>query len=115
MSDEIRDRDAAPSENGERKYSRGPRSNREGFDGKESPRGDYKSKTAKKKICRFCAENVPVDYKNTRVLRSFVTERFKIVPGRISGTCATHQRELTTAIKRARKLALLAYTSGHRM
>jgi len=114
MSEEIKDIIAAASE-GERKYSRPPRANRESFDGKESPRGDYKSKTAKKKICRFCAENVPVDYKTTRVLRSFVTERFKIVPGRISGTCASHQRELTIAIKRARKLALLAYTSCHRM
>ena len=90
---------------------RGERSERGERGDRES--GGYKSKTAKKKICRFCAENIPVDYRNTRLLRSFVTERAKIVPGRISGTCSTHQRELTAAIKRARQLALLSYTSGH--
>lgn len=72
-----------------------------------------KKKPTKKKICRFCAERIPVDYTNIRLLKSFITERSKIVPARITGTCATHQRELTTAIKRARKLSLVPYTCSH--
>lgn len=77
-------------------------------------RRPFRGRPAKKKVCRFCAEQIPVDYRNIRVLKSFVTERSKIVPARISGTCAVHQRELTVAIKRARKLSLLAYTSAHK-
>lgn len=72
-----------------------------------------KKRPTKKKICRFCAERIPVDYTNVRLLKSFITERSKIVPARITGTCATHQRELTTAIKRARKLSFIPYTCSH--
>lgn len=72
-----------------------------------------KKRPSRRKICRFCAERIPVDYTNIRLLKSFITERSKIVPARITGTCATHQRELTTAIKRARKLALVSYTCSH--
>jgi small subunit ribosomal protein S18 len=93
-------------------------SSREGSrsDSDERPgKGGYKNKTAKKKVCRFCAEMIPVDYRNTRVLKSFITERSKIVPARITGTCAMHQRQLTTAVKRARTLSLLSYTSCHRI
>ncbi|MEI6092152.1 MAG: 30S ribosomal protein S18 [bacterium] len=113
MSEETRERPAYARRNRD-DDSRGD--SREGGRGERGERGEggYKSKTAKRKICRFCAENIPVDYRNLRMLRSFVTERAKIVPGRISGTCAQHQRELTAAIKRARQLALLAYTSGHK-
>ncbi|PYM84671.1 MAG: 30S ribosomal protein S18 [Candidatus Rokuibacteriota bacterium] len=66
----------------------------------------------RRKICKFCADKVDVvDYKDVRRLRSFVTERGKIIPRRISGSCARHQRALTHAIKRARTVALLPYVS----
>jgi len=66
----------------------------------------------KKKVCAFCAEKVArIDYKDAAKLRKFVSERSKILPRRITGTCAKHQRELTTAIKRARQIAILPYIS----
>lgn len=66
------------------------------------------------KSCRFCADSeVELDYKDVKTLRIFLTERAKIIPRRISGNCAKHQRKLTTEIKRARHLALLPYTSQH--
>lgn len=62
--------------------------------------------------CRFCAEpGLLIDYKDTIILRPFLTERAKLVPRRISGNCAGHQRELSLAVKRARHLAFIAYTS----
>src|SRR5437868_13624810 len=65
----------------------------------------------RRKVCRYCADkNLKVDYKNAGDLKYFVTERGKIVPRRISGNCAKHQREVATAIKRGRNLALLPYT-----
>jgi small subunit ribosomal protein S18 len=65
-------------------------------------------------VCRFCADkDSTIDYKDTRTLSSFVTERGKVVPSRITGNCARHQRELTTAIKRARAVALLPFTTVH--
>jgi small subunit ribosomal protein S18 len=67
----------------------------------------------KRRVCRFCADSeLPIDYKDTAQLRYFVSERGKIVPRRITGNCALHQREITRAIKRARQLALMPYTSG---
>jgi len=64
----------------------------------------------RKKICRFCSDKVPfIDYKDAGLLRNFVTERGKIVPRRISGNCAGHQRELNLAVKRARNIALIAF------
>ena len=67
------------------------------------------------KICRFCADSsLRMDYKEPDVLRAFITERGKIVPRRISGNCAKHQRQLTTAIKRARNIALLPFTVPRR-
>ncbi len=66
----------------------------------------------KKKVCVFCAEKVEqIDYKDAAKLRKFVSERSKILPRRITGTCAKHQRELTTAVKRARQVAILPYIS----
>ena len=63
--------------------------------------------------CAFCSDDAAkIDYKDPQALRYFVTERGKIVPRRISGTCAKHQRELTLAIKRARNIALLPFTSN---
>ena len=65
----------------------------------------------RRKVCRFCAEKtLPIDYKEVRILSNFVTERGKIIPSRITGTCASHQRALTTAIKRARTSALLPFS-----
>ena len=64
----------------------------------------------KKKVCIFCADKVSfIDYKDTAKLRKFISERGKILPRRVSGTCAKHQRDLNTAIKRARQVALLPY------
>lgn len=66
----------------------------------------------RRKVCQFCVEKAEnIDYKDVAKLRKFVSERSKILPRRVTGTCAKHQRELTTAIKRARHLALLPYTS----
>ena len=70
-----------------------------------------KKRRKKKRVCQFCAyKDARIDYKNTQRLQKYVTERGKILPRRISGTCAKHQRELTVAIKRARNIALLPYT-----
>ncbi len=67
----------------------------------------------RRKVCKFCTEKVDlVDYKDIRRLRSLVTERGKIIPRRISGSCARHQRLVTHAIKRARTVALLPYVSA---
>ena len=64
----------------------------------------------RRKVCRFCAEpEAPIDYKDTNLLRLFISERGKIVPRRISGTCAKHQRAMSVAIKRARILALVPF------
>lgn len=73
---------------------------------------DKKRFMPKKKFCRFCADaNLVIDYKKPALLRQFVSERGKILPRRLSGNCAKHQREISTAIKRARQLALLPYTT----
>ncbi len=70
----------------------------------------------RKKICRFCAdEKLSIDYKNVSILRHFITERGKIIPRRISGNCAKHQRKLTIAIKRAREIAFIPYTAVHQL
>jgi len=63
----------------------------------------------KKKVCKFCAQKLKIDYKDQDVLRRFTTDRGKILPRRITGSCAKHQRALAVAIKRARALAFLPY------
>ncbi|MBI5207993.1 MAG: 30S ribosomal protein S18 [Candidatus Firestonebacteria bacterium] len=63
------------------------------------------------KICKFCANKWIIDYKDTNRLRAYINERGKIIPRRISGNCAWHQRELTREIKKARNIALLPFTS----
>lgn len=66
----------------------------------------------RKKVCRFCSDQEFImDYKDVRMMQSFVTEHGKIVPRRISGNCAQHQRKLTTEVKRARNLSLVGYVS----
>ncbi|MBN2723003.1 MAG: 30S ribosomal protein S18 [Deltaproteobacteria bacterium] len=72
---------------------------------------DKKRRFNRRKVCYFCENiTVPIDYKNTQLLRNYITDRGKIVPSRISGTCARHQRRLTVAIKRARMVALMPFT-----
>jgi small subunit ribosomal protein S18 len=69
-------------------------------------------KQLKKKVCKLCVEKLErIDYKDDRRLSRFITDRGKIVPRRISGTCARHQKQVTLAVKRARILALLPFTS----
>lgn len=66
---------------------------------------------SRRRICRFCGdESVKIDYKNTTLLKNFITERGKLVPARITGTCAKHQRALSTAVRRSRMIALLPFT-----
>lgn len=66
-----------------------------------------------RKVCRFCShKEILIDYKDTRLLSQFVTDRGKIIPSRISGNCNGHQRELAIAIKRARIIALLPFTTA---
>jgi small subunit ribosomal protein S18 len=65
---------------------------------------------SRRRVCRFCTDKeIVIDYKDPKTLKNFVTERGKIVPRRIYGTCAKHQRQLTEVVKRARQLALLPY------
>ena len=69
-------------------------------------------KRARKKVCQFCADKSEfIDYKDVAKLRKCMTERAKILPRRVTGTCAFHQRELTVAVKKARQIALLPYVS----
>ncbi|MFZ3136157.1 MAG: 30S ribosomal protein S18 [Thermodesulfovibrionales bacterium] len=67
-------------------------------------------KFQRRKFCRFCSEKVEfIDYKNIKILKSYLTERGKILPRRMTGTCARHQRELSESIKLSRSIALLAF------
>lgn len=78
--------------------------------------GEFKGafKSRRRKVCRFCEDKVRhVAFSNDRLLRRFVNERGKIVARRVSGNCAFHQRRLTTAVKRARHLAIMPYTSEY--
>lgn len=78
---------------------------------KEGGRREGKLRRPKKRICQFCVEKTKaVDYKDTVKLKKFMSERGKILPNRITGSCAKHQRMMTLAIKRARSIALLPYT-----
>jgi len=75
-------------------------------------RGGGGRRMHRRKICRFCIEKVDlIDFKDVKLLQSYIPERGKILPRRISGSCATHQRMLAEAIKRARNIALLPYAT----
>lgn len=79
---------------------------------KDRERAPRSMKRTRKKVCKFCADRIDkIDYKDINRLKSCMTERSKILPRRVTGTCAYHQRELTTAIKRARYVALVPYVS----
>lgn len=84
---------------------------RDSFD-KGDSKGGMRMRRAKKKVCSFCAEKATeIDYKEVNKIRKYVSEKGKILPRRITGCCAKHQRQVTVAIKRARHIALLPYTT----
>ena len=94
---------AAPAERNEVRENREPREQRDGA------RASFRNKR-RKKVCAFCADKVDyIDYKDTVRIRKNLSERAKILPRRVTGTCARHQRQLTIAVKRARHLALIPY------
>jgi small subunit ribosomal protein S18 len=95
---------------GDRDRDRGDRDERgDRGGGEEGGRRGF----GRRKVCRFCADkSLKVDYKDQGQMKYFLTERGKIIPRRISGNCAKHQREVATAIKRGRMLAILPYTVG---
>jgi small subunit ribosomal protein S18 len=79
-------------------------------DKKEGKGGPRKRAFARRKVCRFCADNnIKIDYKDPQLLKYFITDRGKIIPRRISGNCASHQRDLSTSVKRARQIALMPF------
>ena len=78
----------------------------------DKERRPSRPKFFRRKVCRYCANHVEVEYKDADTLRRYITERGKILPGRITGACARHQRALTVAIKRARHLAMLPFVSN---
>jgi len=89
---------------------------RERSSNKDYDKGDGKVsmrvRRARKKVCAFCVDKVEdINYKDIAKIKKYISERGKILPRRISGNCAKHQRQVTTAIKRARHIALLPYTS----
>ena len=89
------------------------RDNKGGYRGEQYDKSDgMRQRRPKRKICAFCVDKVTdIDYKDSIKLRKFISERAKILPRRVSGCCAKHQRQLTIAIKRARHIALLPYTA----
>ena len=105
-SEEVAERPARPP--------RGPRGEGErGMEGRPGERvGGRRRPGGRRKVCRFCADKtLKVDYKDVRTLQTFITEGGKVVPSRVTGNCAKHQRALTVAIKRARILALLPFST----
>ena len=77
---------------------------------RQDTRGGRPQRRCRKKVCSFCVDRIDhIDYKDVPRLRKYLYERAKIIPRRVTGTCAAHQRELTVAIKRARHVALLPY------
>jgi small subunit ribosomal protein S18 len=114
MADEERSERGGGSSDGGGEYNRGggrgPRPDGDSRSGGD--RGGRRRPSGRRKVCRFCADKtLSVDYKDVRTLQSFVTEGGKIVPSRTSGNCAKHQRQLAVAIKRARVLALLPFST----
>jgi small subunit ribosomal protein S18 len=95
---------------GGRKGPGGGRGRTQQGQGKDA--GQRRPMFRRRKVCKFCSDKIDdINYKDTKLLMPFVPERAKILPRRISGTCAMHQRKLRTAIMRARQLALIPYTA----
>ena len=79
----------------------------------DNQRPSFRPNHRRKKVCIFCQDKVAeIDYKDVAKLRKFISERAKILPRRVCGNCALHQRQLTVAVKRARQMALLPYVSN---
>jgi small subunit ribosomal protein S18 len=92
--------------------SHGPSSGPRGGSG-DRPRKPRRQYVRKRKVCRFCVDKIDyVDYKNVDMLRTFILDRGKVIPRRITGTCSRHQRWLKLAVKRARNIALLPFAAG---
>jgi small subunit ribosomal protein S18 len=92
------------------RQERGSDGQMDGRDGEDRGRGKGKV-YFKKKVCKFCVQKLKINYKESDILRRFITERGKILPRRITGTCAKHQRALALAIKQARSIALLPFVA----
>jgi len=123
MSEEVKTT-AAPAQRPQGDRPQGDRPQRPQGDRPQRPQGDRPRRPQgdraggrfqrRRKFCKFCADTtLTIDHKDPDLLRGFITERCKILPSRVTGTCAKHQRSLTTAVKRARVLALLAFTPLH--
>ncbi|RLL53673.1 30S ribosomal protein S18 [Mariprofundus sp. EBB-1] len=118
MTEEVKK--AAPAATTDRPQSARPQGDRPQGDRPQRPQRPQRSGGAggrfqrRRKFCKFCADTtILIDHKDPDMLRGFITERYKILPSRVTGTCAKHQRFLTTAIKRARVLALVPFTPLH--
>ena len=105
--------ESGPREGGGPGGPRGPRPAGRPGSGPGGPREGGRKFFRRKKVCKFCVEKIDdINYKDVKMLHAFVAERGKIVPRRISGVCAPHQRRLTDAIKKARNIALLPFAAG---
>lgn len=90
---------------------RDDRSGRAAGSNGDSGGGDKKRSLGRRKMCKFCAdENLRIDYKDAGLLKYFITDRGKLVPRRISGNCAKHQRDIATSVRRARMIALVPFS-----
>lgn len=78
---------------------------------KRKPKEEGDRKQQRKKYCQFCRDKTPIDYKDTQLLRRFVSDRGKIRARRVTGNCAQHQRDVATAVKNAREMALMPYST----
>ena len=97
--------------NGRKSFGGGGRG-RTGHGPQQGKDGQRRPMFRRRKVCKFCSDKIDdINYKDAKLMMPFVPERAKILPRRISGTCAMHQRKLRTAIMRARQLALIPYTS----
>lgn len=113
MSEEVKTT-AAPAQGDRPQRPQGDRPQRPQGDRPRRPQGAGGRFQRRRKFCKFCADKtLTIDHKDPDMLRGFITERCKILPSRVTGTCSKHQRTLTTAIKRARVLALIAFTPLH--
>ena len=93
--------------------SRGPDRGPRGRGGPGGPGGGRKQYFRRRKVCKFCEEKIDaIDYKDIRLVSQFVSDKGKILPRRLTGTCSPHQRLLTVAIKRARNLAFIPFAAG---
>lgn len=110
MSEETNTTAAAPEQQSEQREQRREYNNSDRGGDRPYRKPNNRFRRGRKKVCQFCADkNAKIDYKDALKLKKFLTERGKIQPRRMSGTCAKHQRELATAIKRSRTMALIPY------